>query len=130
MAKAVTFTNYSSEDFTHTWDSVEYPFPAGKSQMLESGLALHFAKHLAVRELNARGVENLGNDVVEKEMKKALDVEASIEAEDTTKLAQETMNYNSMNKGELVKEAEAKKIDVAGKNKADLVSDLVDFEGK
>jgi len=130
MATAVTFTNYSSEDFTHTWDSVKYPFPAGKSTMLESGLALHFAKHLAVRELNKRKVESLGANVIEKEMKKALDVGDTIEAEDTTKLAQDTANYNSMKKGDLVKEAEDKGIEVAGKNKAALVSDLEGFEGK
>ena len=92
MSKAILFTNYSAEDFTHQWNSVDYDFPAGQSMYLEGPLALHFAKHLAVRELNKK---NLPTDkhVLEEEMKKALQV-TNIEAKDDTKLKQEVLDEN------------------------------------
>lgn len=49
--KSVIFTNWTSEDFTWTWNSVPYTFPAGKTIYLEDYLADHFAKHLVDREL-------------------------------------------------------------------------------
>ncbi len=51
MAKAILFRNWTTEDFTHTWNSVEYDFPAGSDTRLEESLANHFAKHLTDREL-------------------------------------------------------------------------------
>lgn len=49
---AVHFCNWTSEDFTHKWDSVEYIFRAGVATLLQDYLAHHFAKHLAQREIN------------------------------------------------------------------------------
>lgn len=123
MAQAVTITNYSDEDFTHKWDSVDYTFPAGKSTMMEASLALHFAKHLAVRELNKRNVPSLGRNVIGEEMKKAINAEESVEAEDTTKLAQVTLNANAD------KEKEEKKAPKK-EEKKELPEDLDEFEGK
>ena len=116
MATAKTFTNYSNEDFSHKWDGDDYDFPASQSMMLEAGLALHFAKHLAVRELNKAGTEVLGKLVIENEMKKALGLGDTIEAENDTKLAQALLNKNAK---EEVKE------EVKEDSK-----DLAEFEGK
>lgn len=55
-AVAVRFTNWTGEDFTHKWDSVEYTFKAGQTEMLQDYLAYHFAKHLAQREINRRNL--------------------------------------------------------------------------
>ena len=55
--KTQIFINWTEEDFTHTWDGKEYAFPAGSSNIMEDALAIHFAKHLADRELNKEGKE-------------------------------------------------------------------------
>ena len=130
MAKAVTFTNYSDEDFTHKWDGVEYDFPKGQSTMLEFDLALHFAKHLANRELNKKGVEYVTTPVLEEEMKKAISTENAIEEKDETKLKQAALNYNEMNREELAEEAKKRGITVGNKKESTLVSDLEAFEGE
>lgn len=131
MAKAITFTNYSNEDFSHTWDGVRWDFPKGKSTMLAEDLARHFAKHLAMRELVKKNKNaSLTRAEVEAEAQNALNVDECIVSDDDTKLESETMNYNNMRKADLVKEAEAKGIDIAGKNKSELVDDLESFEGK
>jgi len=49
---AVTFVNWTDEDFTHKWDNTEYIFRAGVATLLQDYLANHFAKHLAQREIN------------------------------------------------------------------------------
>ena len=54
MNKAQRFTNWTKEDFYHKWDSVQYTFKAGESEMVQDYLAHHFAKHLAQREINKR----------------------------------------------------------------------------
>lgn len=48
---ATVFTNWTNEDFYHAWDGTVYTFKAGESTHLETSLALHFAKHLANREV-------------------------------------------------------------------------------
>lgn len=127
-AKAITFTNYSTEDFSHTWDSVEYTFPAGESTMLQDYLAFHFAKYLAMRELTKKDKNaGFGKNVLTNEMSKALG-KKSIEAVDDTQLNNEIINYNDMKKAELVEIAEEKGIEVEGKKKADLVADLEEIE--
>lgn len=50
--KAVLFYNWTEKEFTHTWDKVEYTFPAGQKMYIQDYLANHFAKHLVDRELN------------------------------------------------------------------------------
>jgi len=64
-AKVLVFFNWTEEDFTYRWDSVEYTFESGQSMMLEEGIALHFAKHLANRELNKQGKLMTSNLVTE-----------------------------------------------------------------
>lgn len=54
--KAIRFINWTSEDFSHTWDSEVYEFPMGEVVMLNENLAQHFAKHLVDRELNKKGL--------------------------------------------------------------------------
>lgn len=55
-AVAMRFFNWTDQDFSHKWDSVEYTFKAGQSEMLQDYLAHHFAKHLAQREINKRNL--------------------------------------------------------------------------
>lgn len=50
--KAIKFKNFSEEDFTYSFDSIPYTFPAGTEMFLEDYKAEHFAKHLVDRELN------------------------------------------------------------------------------
>ncbi|MDH4127317.1 MAG: hypothetical protein OEV44_01085 [Spirochaetota bacterium] len=56
QSKAMRFYNWTNEDFSHKWDSVEYTFRAGESQMVQDYLANHFAKHLAQREINKKNL--------------------------------------------------------------------------
>lgn len=55
MAKAVRFINWTPEEFTWKFNNEDYSFPAGQSVLMEAEKAYHFAKHLAVRELNKEG---------------------------------------------------------------------------
>lgn len=50
--QAIKFKNWTSEDFTWSFDKVPYTFKAGDSMYLEDFKAKHFAKHLADREMN------------------------------------------------------------------------------
>src|ERR1041384_2134839 len=63
---AVQFLNWSSEDFTWTWNSIPRTFKAGEAVYLDKGLADHFAKHLVDRELNKLGIRT--NDPMRLEM--------------------------------------------------------------
>ena len=49
--KAVMFTNWTSETFVGMWDGNSFTFEPGESKWFEEGIARHFAKHLANREL-------------------------------------------------------------------------------
>lgn len=53
--KSLLFTNWTNEDFTHSWDGEPYTFLAGTSTLLPQYLAEHFAKHLTDRELQKKG---------------------------------------------------------------------------
>lgn len=112
--RAVKFTNYSEEDFSHGWDSTVYEFAAGESTMLEESLANHFAKHLATRELNKKEIISSSANI-KNEMRKAFNGE-SIEAKDATQLDQAVINENSK------KPAKAAKKETK--------EDLEGFEGK
>lgn len=57
--KAVLFTNWSDEDFSHRWDGQVFTFKKGQSMMLQDYLANHFAKHLAEREMEKANVPPL-----------------------------------------------------------------------
>lgn len=52
VVRSVKFTNWTDEDFTHTWAKVPYTVKAHETLVLEEWLARHLAKHLAERELN------------------------------------------------------------------------------
>jgi hypothetical protein len=53
--KAILFINWTGEEFSYPWGGVEYTFKPGIPMYLEEGLAVHFAKHLANREINKLG---------------------------------------------------------------------------
>lgn len=57
-AKIKKFTNFSTEDFTWTWNKVPYTFPAKQFRFMDASIADHFAKHLINRELLKLGREN------------------------------------------------------------------------
>lgn len=83
MQKAVKFLNWSNETFTHKWDGVEYTFEPGELIMLQEYLAKHFAKHLAMREIN-RG----GKGVV---INSAQDIDGNFENEEFAKVVMKAM---------------------------------------
>lgn len=107
VRRAVYFTNVSDEDFYHTWDSVTYKFPAGKTQLLEDYLAYHFAKHLAYRELNKKDekVQYMEKDKKFQDfIKECVSLDDAEEAEDETQLTQKILNKEASNKGVTKKE--------------------------
>jgi hypothetical protein len=56
MPSSILFTNWSNEDFSHTWNNEVFTFPVGSPPIyLQDYLAKHFAKHLANRELMKKG---------------------------------------------------------------------------
>lgn len=54
--KTVKFRNYSDETFIGFWNSEKYTFKPGAEFYMEEWKASHFAKHLANRELQKRGM--------------------------------------------------------------------------
>lgn len=52
---AVIFRNYTSRDFSETWDGIGYVFKAGQDTYMELWKAIYFAKHLIDRELTKDG---------------------------------------------------------------------------
>lgn len=52
MLKAIYFHNNSDEDFTKTWDSIPYTVKSGDKVLLQDYIAVHLAKHLAMREMS------------------------------------------------------------------------------
>lgn len=57
IVKPVLFTNWTSEDFTYSFDGAPWHFKAGSSIYLEEPKAEHFAKHLVDRELHKKGLQ-------------------------------------------------------------------------
>jgi len=53
---ALYFLNYTSEDFTHSYDGNSETFKAGEGRYLEDFRAHLFAKHLVDRELNRKNL--------------------------------------------------------------------------
>ena|SRR3990170_5150641 len=112
MSAAVLFTNWTDEEFIHTWDGVPYTFPPKAQMYLQDHLAIHFSKHLTIREMN-----KLGESWIEKDnrftsmMEKCISGNASIKAENDeqleTKLLNETVKKKAGRpKNEEVKEEE------------------------
>ena len=94
--QAIYFHNVSDEDFTGRWDSVDYPVKKGDKVLLQSYIAVHLAKQIAMREMgkvnkttpidtHTDELGNYANPVFKAEMAKYL-VEDVIEAETTEKL--------------------------------------------
>lgn len=48
----VMFKNWTTEDFTHSWGGQAMTFRAGQTLMMDENIAIHFATHLADREIN------------------------------------------------------------------------------
>lgn len=55
----VPFTNWTSVDFTYKFANEDYTFIAGATYNVPSDIAIHFAKHLAIRELHKEGKDGL-----------------------------------------------------------------------
>ena len=125
VKKTLLITNYTKEDFSHKWDSAIYNFEAGQSMMMEAPLAFHFARHLAIRELN-KAKKPTSGEVLRKEIAKAL-TSTKVESTNETQLAQEIINYNSMKKKDLQEKAVEKGIETEGKKKDELVKELEGF---
>jgi hypothetical protein len=54
IVKEVPFKNWTATDFTHNYGGESYTFAKGGTYSIPSDIALHFAKHLAIRELHAQ----------------------------------------------------------------------------
>jgi len=65
MATALYLRNVSDEDFIGQWDSVDYKVKAGESVLLQSHIAIHLAKHLAMREIGRANVNAVINNHVD-----------------------------------------------------------------
>lgn len=93
---ATYFFNSSDEDFIGKWDSVDYLVKKGEKMLLQDYIAIHLAKHLAMREMGKRDKNtpinpsqdesgNFVNAIFREEMKKYLSDE-SINEETEEKL--------------------------------------------
>jgi hypothetical protein len=93
VVKSILFTNWTKEDFTCSWDGVEYDFPAGHSMYLQDYLAHHFAKHLAQRECNRKKI-NFNSPEFQEFGQKCFSGQA-IESDSSLKLEVEMAKANS-----------------------------------
>ncbi len=50
FVKSITFYNWTKKDFVHSYAKTPYMFKAGKRYSVPEDVAVHFAKHLAIRE--------------------------------------------------------------------------------
>lgn len=57
FVKEVPFKNWTKTDFTHNYAGQSYTFSAGGTYSIPSDIGIHFAKHLAIRELHAQAEE-------------------------------------------------------------------------
>ena len=56
-AQVVYIKNISADDFTHSYDAVPYQIAAGATLAYPYPIAMHLAKHLAMRNLRAEKVK-------------------------------------------------------------------------
>ena len=54
-SKIVNFKNWTATDFTYKYAGEEHTFEAGGVYPMDAAIAMHFAQHLAERELFASG---------------------------------------------------------------------------
>lgn len=103
MAKTVLFTNTTREAFTHTWNSDPYTFLPGNSVYMEDWKALHFAKHLANREIvnaNKNRKDIKGNPIqysLNDEVRKAY-IQKFIQDDSLPQMSQEQLKTDLLNK--------------------------------
>lgn len=93
------FTNFTTEDFEHSWDRRPYQVKAGESVMFPDWLAHHLAKHLIDRELNK--MDKPTNTMhLRKQMEEKI-FGAHIKAESSVELETKIMNLNEEKKEEI-----------------------------
>ena len=96
--KSLQFHNWTNEEFVWTWAGDEYVFPAGSTMYLQEYLAMHFAKHLATREMFKAGLEL--NVYKHPQFQKNIDKcllagESVVEAKSEARIEAEVMNINA-----------------------------------
>lgn len=127
--KARTFVNFTTEDFVGRWDGEDYNFKPGQTGLYPEGQVKTFARQLAVQECNN---DEKGDDFLnglDAYIAKAMP-DGGVEVEGkASKVESEVINFSDMKVAELKEIAEEKGVDTKGKKKADLVSDLEEFEG-
>ena len=57
FSKQVFFKNWTATDFTYKYAGEDHTFKAGSTYSMAADIAVHFAQHLAERELFASGSE-------------------------------------------------------------------------
>lgn len=110
MNKSVLFVNWSQEDFAHPslggnddhamWDSQPFAIKSGEKIVLPEYLAMHFAKHLADRELYKVGL-SFGSPQKSSFMQKC--IKDPVEHESKLELEIDILNKN-VKKEEIKKE--------------------------
>ena len=123
MTRAILFKNWTNEDFTHTWDGVEYTFKAGQAMLIDEGLALHFAKHLANREINRKN-KPINDPQFKEFFDNCLDTNESVEAKDEKSLETKLNNIEEVADNEAEEEEKPAK-----KGKPAKKTDEEEFEG-
>lgn len=109
-ASAIYFKNTSSEDFIATWDSVPYSVKAGQQILLQSYIARHLAKRLAMRELGKQNQAmpinphqddngNFTNTIFAAEVEKYLSADEDVIEEETPEKLEIAMIIEKKKKG-------------------------------
>jgi hypothetical protein len=93
FSKQTQFKNWTHEDFTYKYDNVSYTFEAGGVYNVPADIALHFALHLAKREIG----DNPHNEAKMKELMNKCFPGTNIE--DITK-GQTTGTFEKLSNGE------------------------------
>lgn len=110
MAVAITFWNYSSEDFTHKWDGVDYTVKSGERVLIQDYIARHLAAHLTMREMNRENPQaliNRENAAFKAKMEKCFQQsETSVSAETPEKLEVKIEEDSRKRRGRPKKEKE------------------------
>lgn len=122
---AVNFTNWTKEDFAHTWDGVLYNFQAGSTMILEDWKAVHFAKHLINRELLKLEKRTDDRVLTEEMLAKTIQSQEDSEPKSQDEVNTEILNANAKLKAlkvaELKELAEKQGLDVTGKKKDEII---------
>lgn len=106
--KAIKFYNWTDEDFICKWDGQPYTFVAGTGQYFEYGQAHVFARHLAIEQMNKKGIPHGNLKIYDDFMARGLVTDSAIEAETKAALT-----------AEMVKAAQA-----TTKNELEIIKDV------